>query len=309
MSVIIKSFSVEDNNGEAGDMFYIQHGSSNFTIIDCCLNDSSKDEIVAEINEKRKGKDITRFISTHPDEDHICGIEFLDREIEILNFYCVENAATKTDESDSFSHYCKLRDNDQKHFYIYKGCKRKWMNDNDERDGKNYGSSGINVLWPITANSDYKDALKKANDGTAFNNISPVFTYSLNNGVKVMWMGDMEHDFLEKVKDYIEWPEHIDILFAPHHGRDSGKVSSDILKKLKPKVIVVGEAPSDYLNYYDGYNTITQNSAGDIVFLCDTGKVHVYVSKYDYSVDFLNDESYYNNDLGQYLGSFNTTEG
>ena len=147
------------------------------------------------------------------------------------------------------------------------------MNDNDERDGKNYGSSGINVLWPITANSDYKDALKKANDGTAFNNISPVFTYSLNNGVKVMWMGDMEHDFLEKVKDY------------------------------------VGEAPSDYLNYYDGYNTIKQNSAGDIVFLCDTGKVHVYVSKFDSSVDFLNDESYYNNDLGQYLGSFNTTEG
>lgn len=35
---IIKSFSVHDDNGEDGDMFYIKHGTSNFTIIDCCLN-------------------------------------------------------------------------------------------------------------------------------------------------------------------------------------------------------------------------------------------------------------------------------
>ena len=32
---IIKSFSVCDKNGEQGDMFYIRHGTSNFTIIDC----------------------------------------------------------------------------------------------------------------------------------------------------------------------------------------------------------------------------------------------------------------------------------
>ncbi len=308
MSVIVKSFSVEDKNGEAGDMFYIQHGSSNFTIIDCCLNDNSKDAIVDEINEKRKEKSITRVISTHPDEDHICGIEYLDQKIEILNFYCVENSATKSDASDSFKHYCKLRDDNQIHFFVYKDCKRQWMNKNDENDGKNYGSSGINFLWPVTTNEDYKDALKKAHDGIAYNNISPIFTYSLDGGVRIMWMGDIEHDFLEKVKNSIEWPK-IDILFAPHHGRESGRVSSDVLKKLQPSIIVIGEAPSEYLNYYSGYNTITQNSAGDIVFLCDTGKVHVYVSNYNYSVGYLNNESCYNSDLGHYLGSFDTLEG
>ena len=41
---IIKSFSV----GE-GDMFYIKHNSSNFSIIDCCLDDDNKEEIVDEI--------------------------------------------------------------------------------------------------------------------------------------------------------------------------------------------------------------------------------------------------------------------
>ena len=39
---IIKSFSVTDTNGEPGDMFYIQHGTSNFTIIDCCLNNDKE---------------------------------------------------------------------------------------------------------------------------------------------------------------------------------------------------------------------------------------------------------------------------
>lgn len=304
---IIKSFSVCDKNGQEGDMFYIQHGTSNFTIIDCCLNDETQNDIVEEILKKKNGKGITRVISTHPDEDHICGLEILDEEIDILNFYCVENSATKSDESESFKHYCKLRDDEKKHFYVYKDCKRKWMNDYDESDPQDYGSSGINFLWPIRSNSVYKDALQKAYDGTAFNNISPIFTYSLNNGAKVMWMGDMEHDFLEKIKDRIDWPE-IDILFAPHHGRESGKVSSDVLKKLNPKIIIVGEAPSQYLNYYSEYNTITQNTAKDITFKCKKGKVHIYVSNSNYSVDYLNNEGYVDNSLGHYIGSFDTKE-
>lgn len=304
---IIKSFSVCDKNGEPGDMFYIKHGTSNFTIIDCCLNDDTKYNIVNEIIKNKKGKNITRVISTHPDEDHICGLEYLDKKIGIVNFYCVENSATKEDESDSFKHYCTLRDDSNKVFYVHKGCKRKWMNDYNEDDPKDNGCAGINFLWPITTNSDFKDAIQKAFDGTSFNNISPIFTYALNHGVKMMWMGDMEHDFLEKIKDQVNW-EEIDILFAPHHGRESGKVSSDVLKQLNPKIIIVGEAPSQYLNYYAGYNTITQNSAKDITFKCETGKVHIYVSSPTYFVDYLKDEGYEDDATGYYIGSFDTKE-
>ena len=63
---IIKSFSV----GE-GDMFYIDHNSDNFSIIDCCMDDSNKEVITQEIRDKSSKKGIVRFISTHPDEDHI----------------------------------------------------------------------------------------------------------------------------------------------------------------------------------------------------------------------------------------------
>ncbi|MDD5902413.1 MAG: hypothetical protein PUC58_03510 [Oscillospiraceae bacterium] len=292
---IIKSFSVGD-----GDMFYIDHNSDNFSIIDCYMDDSNKKKITSELKLKSDNKGITRFISTHPDEDHLQGLKYLDEQLGIINFYCVKNEAVKDDETDDFKHYCTLRDGEHA-YYVSKGCSRKWMNITDEERG----SAGIDFKWPISSNSDFKEALSMVAEGTGFNNISPIFTYSVENGVVAMWMGDMEHDFLEKVKDQIAWPK-VDILFAPHHGRDSGKVPDDVLKKLDPHIIVIGEAPSKYLNYYPNYNTLKQNSAGDIVFDCSGDKVHVYVSKdsYSYGTSFLSDEGADNSTYGNYLGSF-----
>lgn len=289
---IVKSFSVDN-----GDTFYIKHESDNFTVIDCCLDESNIDDIIDEIVAESNGKEIFRFISTHPDDDHIKGLQKFDNKISIRNFYCVKNNATKDDETDDFGRYCELRDS-EKHFYIYKGCSRKWMNlSDDER-----GSSGINILWPDVSNDDYKNALKNSENGESPNNICPIIRYSLENGAKVLWMGDLEFDFMEKIKDYVDFSE-IDILFAPHHGRKSGKVPADVLATLSPKIIVVGEAPSKDLEYYSGYNTITQNSAGDITFECLEKKVKIFVSNSNYSVDFLTKEKSYNMGLGYYIGT------
>lgn len=302
---IVKSFSVGN-----GDMFYIQHNSNNFTIIDCCLEDDFADNVITEIKAVDEKKRITRFISTHPDNDHIKGLKQLNDNVALPNFYCVENNATKKETFDDFEHYCALRDGDA-HFYLYTNCKRKWMNKCDENVSDDPGSSGIFCLWPKIENELYQNELEKAANGESFNNISPIIEYSLEDGVTILWMGDMEHEFLEKIKGEVEWPR-VDILFAPHHGRASGKVSADILKKLAPKVIVIGEAPSEYIDYhYDGYNTITQNTAKDITFDCVQGKVHVYFSNdaYPYDLSFLKDEKAKNDELGAYMGTFNTHEG
>ena len=288
----VRSFSV----GE-GDMFYIKHNSDNFTTIDCCNSSAlNRLAIFHEIQNESNGKNINRFISTHPDDDHIRGLKEYDDKFGILNFYCVDNDTTKEDVTDDFKTYCNLRDG-EKHFYLYRGCQRKWMNVHDNERG----SAGVNCLWPITSDSDYKQALNDARDGKSPNNISPIITYSIEDGATFMWMGDLENDFQEKIKDKISWPS-IDILFAPHHGRDSGKVPADVLKTLNPKIIVIGKAPSKDLNYYQGYNTITQNTAGDITFECTDNLVHVYVSSENYSVNYLRNtnhpESY-----GNYIGT------
>ena len=294
---IVKSLAVGK-----GDMFYIRHNSDNFSVIDCSVTDDRKDEILDEIEDQSAGKQIRRFISTHPDQDHISGLVEYDDRFEILNFYVVKNEATKSDETDDFKRYKTLRDHSTKAFYLDRGCKRLWMNQSDEtRD-----SAGINIHWPVLTNQHFKDALKQAKDGGSPNNISPIIRYSLENGASVMWMGDLETDFMEKIENDIT-PKASDILFAPHHGRKSGRVPKPWLDEIKPKIIVVGEAPSSDLTYYDGWDTITQNSAGDIVFECLSGKTHVFVSKSTYSVDFLTQEEGVGNRHGcYYIGTFYT---
>ena len=289
---IVKSLSVGD-----GDMFYIKHGSDNFTMIDCCMSEGDKDDIISELKSESLSKGVVRFISTHPDDDHIRRLVALDDAMNILNFYCVANEATKPDETDDFNRYCELRDHEKKAFYIYRGCSRKWMNESDDKRG----SAGINILWPITSNQHFKSALADVKDGKSPNNISCVVKYSMNDGAILLWMGDLESDFMENIKDDFT-PDEADILSSPHHGRNTGKVPSDWLEAIDPKIIVIGEAPSGNLNYYADYNTITQNSAGDIVFDCVTGKVHAYVSNENYSVDFLTDEGK-TDTYGYYIGS------
>lgn len=283
---IIKSFSVGD-----GDMYYIKHGSSNFTIIDCCLTYDNRFGIVQEIKTEKAGKVITRFISSHPDEDHIQQLDYLDDEIDIRNFYCVKNKAIKSDITAGFQRYCDLRDSG-KAFYLTKGCNRKWMNQNGKADsGVDYGSSGINILWPDVENEYFKAELKKAAEGTAFNNTSCIVKYSLNGGVTAIWMGDLETDFMDKIADTVI-PPKTNLLFAPHHGRKTGRIPAKWITNMDPDIIIMGEANANNSDYasYPNYNKIRQNSAKDITFECEGSKVHCFSSNPNYSVDFLDDE-------------------
>ena len=288
---VIKSYSVGN-----GDMFYIRHGSDSFSIVDCCLSDEDEYRIVSELREASSDKGVIRFISSHPDDDHMRGLAYLDSQLSIPNFYCVKNAVTKEEETEDFLKYCELRDSD-KASYLFSGCSRKWLN---QSDGQRQGA-GIQILWPQTGNAYYQSALDDAAEGGSPNNISPIVKYSLEGGVTMLWMGDLETDFMENVKGDLALPR-VDVLFAPHHGRDSGKVPTELLEQMNPRIVVIGEAPAEHLNYYAGYDTITQNSAGDISFDCGNAEVHISVSDETYSVDFLVNR-WQPSTHGRYLGT------
>ena len=277
---IVKSFAVGH-----GDMFYVKHNSDNFTIIDCNLSAETGKERIEELKRASQYKGITRFISTHPDQDHFGGIELLDDAMPIANFYVIKNQAIKDEETESFRRYCALRDDPTKAFYIYKGCSRKWMN----QEGEGRGASGLSILWPDMNNSYFKEALAACNAGESYNNTSAVIRYALEGGASVMWLGDLETEFMERIADQIKL-EKTTIVFASHHGRESGKIPDTWLEKLDPQIIVIGEAPSRHLNYYTGYKKITQNSAGDITMECVGDKVHFYVSNPNYTHNGLTDE-------------------
>ena len=275
---IVKSFSFPD--GEIrGDMFYIKHISNNFTVIDCFLSDSNdrngrKKEIIDEIVKESSGR-ICRFISTHPDNDHILGLEYLDSRWLITNFYAVENSIPFDKVNVSLQKYIELKDS--KNFAISKGITRCWLNESN----KDNGSSGIHFQWPILSNERYRNALSGVSQGESPNNISCIFTYSIKDGPTYMWMGDIETDMQQEYynvcKDNIP---KVDILFQPHHGRKSGSVPDELLDALNPKLIVIGNAPSEHIDYGDSHMTITQNTAGDIVFENIGTDVHIFTQNW-----------------------------
>jgi beta-lactamase superfamily II metal-dependent hydrolase len=161
-------------------------------------------------------------------------------------------------------------------------------------------ASGINILWPDISNAFFKQALTDCDAGKSYNNVSAVIRYSLQGGASVMWLGDLETDFMDSIADSINLNKTT-IVFAAHHGRESGKIPDSWLKKLDPQIIVVGEAPSRHLHYYTGYKTITQNMAGDITMDAVGDKVHFYVSSDTYSHKALQDEG--QSKFPNYVGS------
>lgn len=289
---IVKSYAVG-----AGDMFYVAHNSDSFTIIDCDLSQENADRILGDLKDAKAGKNITRFICTHPDEDHFGGLELLDAAMPIVNFYVVQNQAIKDEDTDSFTRYCELRDSD-KAFFIKKGSQRKWLNQGDG----DRGGAGIQILWPDIENEEFKDALAACDAGESYNNTSAVIRYSLQDGASFLWLGDLETEFMERIADDIEL-EKTTIVFAAHHGRQSGKIPDSWLEKLDPQIIVIGEAPSRHLHYYTGYGKITQNRAGDITMDCVGDKVHFYVSSADYKHDGLDKEGLADRGDDRYVGS------
>lgn len=280
---VVKSYSFPDGDIR-GDMFYIKHNSDNFTVIDCYLKEGDdrscrKDKILEEIAEASSNRTIHRFISTHPHNDHILGIEALNAQEEIINFYAVENDIPADMEDDSLTKYLEIKA--AKNTPIVEGLRRCWLNQED--DAKVRGSSGITFLWPKTNVAEFKDALEVVRKGGNPNNISCVFTYSIDDGATYMWMGDMHTDmqevFLREMKDELG---PIDILFHPHHGRKTSAPPKELLDILNPKIIVISNAPADDLNYDDPDRTITQNRAGDVVFVNEGDYVHVYTAnEYD----------------------------
>ena len=169
-------------------------------------------------------------------------------------------------------------------------------------DDENRGNAGLSVVWPIMTNRHFREELSRVAEGESPNNISLILRYQKAEGAKIMWMGDLESDFMEKIRDEVTL-DRTDILFAPHHGRDSGTIPAEWLDQIQPKLIVIGEAPSEHLNYYDGYNKITQNSAWDITFECISGMTHVFVLNDKYSVDFLENENVFDSYGGKYIGT------
>ncbi len=234
---------------------------------------------------KQKGiKNIFRFIVSHPDMDHLDGIKDLFEEFNIGNIWDTNNKKEISDKANSggyniedWKFYKSIRDGKitpSTRLTYYSGNSNQYFNDDY-----------IEILSPTPA------IIKSCNEKGDWNDSSYVLLYTppkTNGGHwKILFAGDSEDLTWEHiVKNHSDKVKNIDILFAPHHGRDSDR-NFDFLKSLTPSITLFGNANSKHLAYakYPG-TRITNNQAGYVVLDITDQHIKLYVKNVEFAKDF-----------------------
>jgi beta-lactamase superfamily II metal-dependent hydrolase len=234
---------------------------------------------------KQKGiKSIFRFIVTHPDMDHLDGIKDLFEEFSIWNFWDTNNKKEISDKAISGGY-------NMEDWKFYKSVRDGNITPNTRLT---YYSGNSNLYY----NEDYIEILSPTpsiinicNEKENWNDSSYVLLYTPpkanGDNWKILFAGDSEDLTWEHIKkNHSKKVENIDVLFAPHHGRDSDR-NFDFLKIIKPKVTLFGNASSKHLAYtkYPG-TRITNNQAGYVILDISLEHIKIFVKNFEFAKDF-----------------------
>jgi competence protein ComEC len=298
-------------NTKPGDCTIIQHASQRVTMIDICdgneivlpFQRSAHSPVehgqqhnfrmcVTNTNPIAYAQDLGinklfRFILTHPDMDHMDGFNLLMDEIGTMNYW--DSGARRP--KPSFDN-CPYLENDWDRYEIVRdgrepgvttihklaGDMFQFANRNEDNTG---GGDGLHILAPdrnLLSDPDLEDDV---NEG------SYVILYRSIGG-RILLPGDA-HD---AAWNYIAQRSATDVrncsfLLAPHHGRDSQR-SYDFLDLVKPKLTLIGCAPSEYIDYDQwrrrDLRYITSNQCGNVVLEAANNAISVWVENVDFAI-------------------------
>ena len=285
-----------------GDCTVIEHGSGRLSMIDICGGNLQRpDSLLAVLYEEQDVKgnfrmcnrptnpldylvenrmtEIWRFVSTHPDMDHLDGFDRLMTGFTVHNFWDHGARKVKPDFSGSpyleadWDRYAKVRDGREKDTTVIKalqGKTFKYANDDDEDGNGDY----------VTICSPNAEVVQRCNHTQKFNDASYIIVYRAQGG-KVVLAGDADDMAWEcAIEGYPDLLENVGFLLAPHHGRDSGR-NRAFLSHLNPRVSLLGCAPSKYLAYdawrNRGLTYYTQNQCGNVVIEGREGGLEMYI--------------------------------
>ena len=229
-------------------------------------------------------REIHRFIITHPDMDHLDGIRDLYNDFIIHNTWDTDNnkyidlnTPFVGYNKEDWRFYLKIRNNEinTKRWTFY-----------SKQNNLFFSQDDIKALCPTP------NLVRNANRCGDYNDSSYVilFTPKKSNGRtwKILFAGDSNDRSWEYIlANHRDEISNVDVLFAPHHGRDSGR-NYDFLKILKPKVTLFGNASSKHLAYncYPQLR-ITNNQAGYIILDISENALTIYVKNLEFARDFL----------------------
>lgn len=231
---------------------------------------------------------VFRFVSTHPDMDHLSGLNelFEHNDIQIVNFWDVSHNFTKSENDEGFSSG-KFKYAD---WVAYEKCRSssqnpKCINPLRGHSQDYWVQDGISILSPDDSIIEFSH---KSNNT---NHLSYVLL--IQHGLtKVYLCGDATNDntlpgIIEHYgEDYFKKKSgETVILKAPHHGRNSG-YHSDFVNLLDPDAVIVSvgkkpntDASNKYRNHSD--NVWSTRWKGNISLQCRTDGRCIYEFEYN----------------------------
>jgi competence protein ComEC len=318
-------------NVRNGDCSIIQHGSGRITMVDVNNARLTEKEKATEsaiqklaatsgnLNQKaspvnpikymreREINSIFRFVLTHPDMDHMDGLADIFDEFSPSNFWDTANTCDKDAEDwgnspyrkEDWEFYCDLRKSVSDPKRLVYQCGQTpcdfWKDD------------AIRMLAPT------KELIDAANEAEDWNDASYVLLYRAKHSSgdavwKTVLSGDSHDGTWEHVLDaHADDVGGLDLLLAPHHGRDSDRDHS-FLDLLKPKLTLFGNAPSEHLAYDEwtrrGLPIITNNQAGSVIVDFSTKRGSVYATNESFARSKLGDGALYSEEHKAWLCAF-----
>lgn len=266
-----------------GNCTIIEFPSGHLTMIDIDNskiddNDDALTEPIDYFLSKFPNQSLFRFILTHPDMDHLSGLNQLATKVSIINFWDTNHNKSFSDEDWEGSPYDKkdwekyltLRksESDPKALQLYRDATSEccWTQD------------GISILSPSAS------LVKLANNKEEYNHLSYVLRIEYA-GVKVILGGDASKEAWDEIyKHYKDEFLKADVFLAPHHG-SADNVHEDAFKAIDPDYVIVSVAEGvDY--DYDYYSELAKKKALSTKYygtmrleIKDDGNYKIYIER------------------------------
>ncbi|CEI72917.1 cell wall-binding repeat-containing protein [Romboutsia hominis] len=210
--VLSGNIEVHFINVGQGDATYIEMPDGTDILIDAGESKYGS-TVVNYLNSQEKGMDLDYLISTHPDADHVGGMQEVFKQLNVKNFYYPADAPHNT---QTWKNVLSLANTE--------GCKIL-----DSKPGTIISGGGATLKF-IHPTKDYND-----------NNEDSVVGLLDYNNTEVLLTGDAEAITEQDMVSQNLVPD-VDVLKVGHHGSNTS-TTQEFLNKAKPEhaVISVGE--------------------------------------------------------------------